>query len=563
MTTEFLSGPLAQALGLALLHLLWQGAVVAGLLAATLALLSRSSSRIRYVISCAALALLLALGIATAIRSYERPMEPQPMTVAPAVAPFEISIIEEPAPAPTWQDDARAILFKVQQHIPQIVLLWLAGVLLFTIRLTVSWSRAHVLATRLTKEAPAEWQAVIQRLSKALLLRRAVKLLESSAVEVPSVIGWIRPVILIPVSGLTGLTAQQIEMILAHELAHIRRHDFVINVLQSVAETLLFYHPAAWWISHRIRIERENCCDDLAVSVCGNPLQYARALTQLEQLRGLERAAVAANGGSLLDRVRRLAGVDERRRLVNGWTAAAAALSFVALLAMTTSPANAQKKPKKTPKPAQTQVEVVAPEPPDTPTPTPSPAVAPRARVEVAAIEEAVMDAVDAMDIGDDEETTPTPEGRLSIDELISLRVSGITPEYIEAMRKIFGENLSVREMSNMRLQGVTPDYVREMRTFFGAPLTSRDIVSLRVQGVSPAYVNDLRSAGVEVKTARDAVSLKVQGVSPAFVRSLREAGYDKISVRDLTRLAAAGVNADFIREMSKYRTDKSKDKQR
>ena len=600
MTSEILSGPLAQALGLALLHLLWQGAIVAGLLAATLSLLSRSSSHVRYVVSCIALAALLAFGVATTINSYEPTPNgapasagavEKPVTVAAA---FEIPILDEPAPGPTWQDSARAILVKIRQQIPQIVMLWLAGVLLLTIRLTVSWNRARALTTHQTSEAPAEWQVVVKRLSKALNLKRAVKLLESAAVEVPSVIGWARPVVLIPMSGLTGLTTQQLEMILAHELAHIRRHDFMINVLQSVAETLLFYHPAAWWISHRIRIERENCCDDLAVSVCGNPIQYARALTQLEQLRAVNATAVAANGGSLLDRVRRLAGVDERRGLVNGWTASAAALTFVALLLVTTSPANAQKKdePKKTPKPAETRIDAEEPEEmeaPDavvtvySPTPRPTPAAAPAPRplitptiaptpmiapVAIAAMSDAVADGVmDAvMELDQDEQgeqSSPTPEGKLSIDELISLRVSGITPEYIESMRKIFGNDVTIREMSNMRLQGVTPEYVREMRTFFGSPLTSRDIVNLRVQGVTTGYVTEMRAAGVDIKTAKDAVSLKVQGVSPSFVKSLRDAGYDKISVRDLTRLAAVGVNAEFIREMSKYRTEKGKEKQR
>jgi beta-lactamase regulating signal transducer with metallopeptidase domain len=141
------------------------------------------------------------------------------------------------------------------------------------------------MATRGVREASAEWQRVAEHLSESLGLRRAVRLLESAAVEVPSVLGSLRPVILLPASTLTGLTPEQIEMVLAHELAHIRRHDFLVNLLQALVETLMFYHPAVWWMSRRVRIERENCCDDLAVAVCGNPLQYARALTRLEELR--------------------------------------------------------------------------------------------------------------------------------------------------------------------------------------------------------------------------------------------------------------------------------------
>ena len=123
-------------------------------------------------------------------------------------------------------------------------------------------------------------------LATAAHLRGRVRLLESTLVDVPTVIGWIKPVILLPASALSGLKPHQLEAILAHELAHIRRHDYLVNLLQTLVETLLFYHPAVWWLSRRIRAERENCCDDLAVSLCGDPYTYAQALADLEELRG-------------------------------------------------------------------------------------------------------------------------------------------------------------------------------------------------------------------------------------------------------------------------------------
>ena len=118
-----------------------------------------------------------------------------------------------------------------------------------------------------------------------------MRVVESALVDVPVVIGWLRPVILLPVAALAGLTPAQVEAILAHELAHIRRHDSCVNVLQTIAETLLFYHPAVWWVSHRIRAEREHCCDDIAVAVCGDPVAYAQALAELESWRVTQSAA--------------------------------------------------------------------------------------------------------------------------------------------------------------------------------------------------------------------------------------------------------------------------------
>ena len=124
----------------------------------------------------------------------------------------------------------------------------------------------------------------------------------------PTAIGWLQPVILLPASAMTGLSIPQLEAILAHELAHIRRHDYLVNVLQCIVETLLFYHPAVWWVSRKIREEREACCDELAVTLCPDPLVYARALLEMEQLRVAgPRLALAANGGLLMNRIQRLA----------------------------------------------------------------------------------------------------------------------------------------------------------------------------------------------------------------------------------------------------------------
>jgi hypothetical protein len=148
---------------------------------------------------------------------------------------------------------------------------------------------------------------MVARLSKRLHISRPVRLLQSTGVDVPTGIGSLKPVILLPVSALAGLSFAQTEAILAHEMAHIRRHDYLVNLLQTLLETVLFYHPAVWWLSRRIRDERENCCDDLAVSLCGDPVTYARALADLEQQRGRGAILVmAASGGPLAQRVRRL-----------------------------------------------------------------------------------------------------------------------------------------------------------------------------------------------------------------------------------------------------------------
>ena len=135
----------------------------------------------------------------------------------------------------------------------------------------------------------------LQKLAQRLRVTGPVKLVESTLVQIPTVVGWLRPVILLPASAIVGLTPKQLEALLAHELAHIRRHDYLINMLQSIIEILGFYHPAVWWISHQIRIERENCCDDLAVSISGDTAHYAKTLVEMERIRsGHAELALAA-----------------------------------------------------------------------------------------------------------------------------------------------------------------------------------------------------------------------------------------------------------------------------
>src|SRR5204863_1628482 len=184
---------------------------------------------------------------------------------------------------------------------------WLFGVTLLLGRMAGGWWHVRRLHRMALATLSSPWQTACRRLAYRLGLPAAAHVVESGLVDVPTVVGWLRPAILLPVAALASLSPAQVEAILAHELAHIRRHDYAVNVLQTIVETLLFYHPAVWWLSNRIREEREHCCDDVAIAVCGDPVSYARALAELETFRSASASmAVAATGGSLIRRVRRI-----------------------------------------------------------------------------------------------------------------------------------------------------------------------------------------------------------------------------------------------------------------
>jgi uncharacterized protein (TIGR03435 family) len=297
-----------ERLGWTLVHFLWQGLAIALLYAAVDRVLARRCSPNRqYLLACAALVAMMAAPLIT-----WKWIEP------PATDPGAAYQIRGVPPAPsssagaaTLPDSVRATVPEVQpaQFLAWVVLVWLAGSAALWVRLAGGWVVAARMRSMLVRRAPPEWQQTLQKLGARIGLSRPVRLLVSALVQVPTVVGWLRPVVLVPVGSLGGLPAEYVEALLLHELAHIRRHDYLVNMLQSVAEALLFYHPAVWWVSRRIRAGREMCCDDVAVSVSGDALTYARALAHLESCHPAHlTAALAATGGSLADRIARLLG---------------------------------------------------------------------------------------------------------------------------------------------------------------------------------------------------------------------------------------------------------------
>jgi uncharacterized protein (TIGR03435 family) len=336
---QFLAAqPWVDRLGSTLLHFLWQGALVAAIYAIARRLTVRSSPNVRYALACTAVAL-MATSVGLTWILLGSPEAPQTgVTLA----------ISKPGPAPaaayaatgSFTTPLPAVISP--QYLPWVVAAWFAGVIALCLRLTASWISAEHLRTRKVRLAPVEWQQTLDRLKQRVRISRPVRLLISARVNTPMVVGWLRPVVLTPVGALAGLPPGQIEALLLHELAHIRRHDYLVNVLQSIVEALLFYHPAVWWISGHIRAERELCCDDIAVSINGDALTYARALLELASPRPAHpTAAMAATGGSLADRIARLLGHSRpasRARSGPGIVAATLAIIAAALFAQPARP---------------------------------------------------------------------------------------------------------------------------------------------------------------------------------------------------------------------------------
>lgn len=351
---------ITEAIGWTLVHFLWQGAAIAICLWLFSTIARRAGARWQYAAGCTAMASMLAAAVATFTLRYEAP----PSDLGPVAIVAEGSGIAVAASAgyapelPPMTKRSRtgstlaaaarpaSTAARVQGWLAGLVAVWAIGVCVLSLRFLINWGGVRRMrqAGRAVSDHPL--LARLAALLAQLKISRPVSLLSSTTAQVPLVIGWLKPAILIPAGLLSGLDPRQLEAILAHELAHVRRHDYLINLLQSLVESLLFFHPAVWWTSALIRKEREHCCDDIAARHSGGALEYGRALAALEAELGAQPPLIglAASGGNLLQRIRRLAGSPDPQR--SAWPAALVSLSAVAILAIgLLINANAQEKP--------------------------------------------------------------------------------------------------------------------------------------------------------------------------------------------------------------------------
>ncbi len=521
-------------LALTLLHFLWQGALVAALLATLHALLPRPRAGARYVAACAALALMLALPLATAARLAAT-------ASGPSAARAPVAAANTPAPpAAASGGSPFAEADTLSRIAPALVLLWLSGVCLLSIRTAGGWLAAARLAKRDTRPAPSELEERLRRIASRLSFRGRVRLLESLRVAVPCAIGIVRPVVLVPAGIATGMSGPQLDALLAHELAHVRRRDFLVNALQIAAETVLFYHPAVWWVSHRIRVERENACDDLAVAATGDAAEYARLLLALEERRSVARAprlAMAADGhrGDLWNRIVRLLPSAAPTSARSGLRPAAGVVLLTGVLATATG------------------ATLFAPEPEPAPVPSPRPA---------AELRPAAPSATPA---------APAPSGRsaprppkagrgnlLSPDQLVAFRIHDVTPEFIDAIEALGYSRISADDLIALRVHDVSPAAIREMQAFFGK-ISLEDCVGFQIHGVTPAFVREVRGLGLPGLSADQAVAFRIHGVTPGFVREVRALGYETIDADALVAFRVHGVTPQYIRSMNRAKDEKDR----
>lgn len=545
---------LMQPLGLALLHFFWQGTLVAALAGVAMALTRKAA--VRYAIAVTCLALMAAAPVATFLWRTSQPIQPVWTVTQDGAARMSSDWAALNPPSPSREPASGAS----QTRYLWLVQAWFLGVLLLSLRT----AGGILLVERLRRKhvAPAaDWLlARCHALQGRIGLHRAIRYCESLHVDAPAVVGWFRPMVLLPISAITGLSEGQLDAVIAHELAHIRRYDAFVNLFQMAVETLLFYHPAVWWLNKCIREERENCCDDIAVEVCGSRLEYARALTMMEEWRMTPALALGANQGSLTARVRRVLGapgVGNGLRtagvsavLLCLCVAAAAAQAFLGstphlakpaswpqtIVATIQGPAAKQSlaDAKLVSLPAAELASGVVATPPTAQSPNTQTSSATGGSAQ-SATNESYIDSLKSAGLD-----------HLTVDELIGLKLQGVTADYVRQMSAA-GLKPSVDALIGMKVQGITPDYLKQMQAQ-GVRIDVDSLIGMKVQGITPEYVAQMKDLHLNVDTD-SLIGMKVQGITPEYVKELESLGLN-VDADSLIGMKVQGITPEYVKEM-------------
>jgi beta-lactamase regulating signal transducer with metallopeptidase domain len=464
---SILSPDLIRSIGWALIHFLWQGAAL--LLVFLAVQRSIRTAVVRYAFAYGTLLAMAAAPIAT------------------------FCLLRGDA------DPATTLMFAVSRPaavhwMGWLVSAWIFGVAVLSLRLAGGWYRAVTLS-RSGTPLPATLLDRCNALRAQLLISRPVRFLQSAAVHTPAVVGWLRPVVLIPASAVLGLSAAQLEAVILHELAHIRRFDFIANIGQAVVEIALFYHPAVWWISRRIRIEREHCCDDIAVLVSGDVLTYARTLADLAERRTLPSLAMAASGGHLTQRISRLLGIADRPNHSSVLSAFGIALVCIAVFFAATA---------KIPQPAARAV-TIAPV-----APTPIVVVVPQ--------------------------VVPAPVTVALVSPMPTIRVAQASAPAPAHPLLVVWPQLGAREIATLEDLGVTPDYMLSLKNagIDLSELTPFDMVAYKTAGVTPELIQALRSMNLKELKASHYPIAQIVGLTPEFLGKVRKHNFSNLTLEVL-----------------------------
>jgi beta-lactamase regulating signal transducer with metallopeptidase domain len=601
------------ALGWTLLHFCWQGTAVAVAYAGVDRMTLRAGSKVRYVVALAALMLMPAI-VAGTFAMEMRAAAPAPTTgySAQAVSTMNLSVSpasvlhEIPLASSLVEEPTNWLTMRAERLLPWVDGLWLAGVLLLAMRSLGGWFQLEYLRRRARGLVPEELERGFRRICRQVRVGRSVVLRISDEVISPLAMGVWRVTVILPISAVLGLPQEELEAVMAHELGHIRRWDYLWNLMQMAVESVLFFHPVVWWLSRTVRERREVCCDEIAVRSCAGAEVYARALLRLEEQRTVDlklAMALTGCGGSLLGRVRKVLGEDMAMEsgMTSGASVAAAGALVIALLlgpkvgeavaapvvahVHTVLPMAFMSKmitadtrvvvpgAAKTSKPCLPRKVI---------TPTAAPVATPPPGLRFAVLREPEVTSNTAMAVNMDAAVhtitrsvfaveLQTSDGKASpkgiayldgmrdagysldlnndLNALVALKSVGVTPEYAKSMSAAGLGKPTVHELISLKSMGVTPEYVATMKQSGVAPKDFREVVTEKSLGITPQYAAELKQKGFGDLNLHEMVSMKSMGVTPEYAAEMKKS-FGDLSVHDLVAMKSMNVTPEFAAEM-------------
>jgi len=584
------------ALGWTLLHFCWQGTAVAMAYALADRLTARTASGVRYAVALAALTLMPSMVTVTFAIEMQAaiPASAAAGTQATAartygVEPHDAGVqwIAQTA-ALGLRDRGAGLAMRAEKLLPWIDGVWLLGVLMLALRALGGWVQLDQVRRRARGVVPAQLEQSFRRVRERIQVGQKVALRISDEVISPLAMGVWRATVILPVSAVLRLSSEELEAVLAHELGHIRRWDYVCNLLQVAVESVLFFHPAVWWVSKAVRDRREVCCDEIAVRNCVDAVVYAQALLRLEEQKTMElELAMALKGrkGLLLGRVEKVLGED--KPMVSGMTSGvrvmvAGAVVAGLLLGPKVGDAVAASRPVMNHVAALLPAVVSGIAKSKTIESHTGQMSKPRAgsidtSVTVQADSTVTVSETASLKLGEQGSALPmmaqaeakTPSKGISyldgmrdagypldlnndLNALVSLKSLGVTPEYAKQMGEVGLGKPTVHELISLKSLGVTPEYVASLKQSEIGPKDFHEVVSLKSLGVAPEYAKQMGEVGLGKPTLHDLISLKSLGVTPEYVAGLKQSGIGPKDFHEVVTEKALGITPEYAAAMKK-----------
>jgi beta-lactamase regulating signal transducer with metallopeptidase domain len=591
------------AVGWTLLHFCWQGTAVAVAYAIVNRMTSLATTKVRYVVALAALMLMPLVVIGTFTEEIRIATPAVNGNASQAISAAYLGMAQKPILhelplASSLEEPSDWLATRAEHLLPWVDALWIIGVLLLAARALGGWWQLEQVRRRARRMVPQEVERGFLRICEQVRVGRRVVLRASDEVISPLAMGVWRATVILPISAVLGLPREELEAVMAHELGHIRRWDYLWNLLQTAVESLLFFHPAMWWLSRIVRERREVCCDEIAVQSCAEAAVYARALLRLEEQRTVKlQLAMALGGcsGPLLGRVRKVLGEDMAMegRMTSGVSVAAAGALVIALLlgpkvgeavaapmvaaarpmvahVMATLPAAVVSQMGEANTRLVVPAPAVAPEPnarlqrsENAPVAAPSPIprvhVAPPSPPDIRV--DTVMASIREIEFQQSSGTASSKgiaylDGMRDagyplalnndLDALVSLKSLGVTPEYAKSMSAAGLGKPTVHELITLKSLGVTPEYVTSLKQSGIAPKNFHEVVTEKSLGITPEYAAEMKQKGFGDLSVHELITIKSLGITPEYAAEMKQKGFGDLSVHELISMKAQGMTPEY-----------------